>query len=61
MVCPVGCVAQLLQTYLKCATIISDKLMNQHWQEIADKMWTKSGVYCGLTDQYQDDNWRQPG
>ena len=30
-------------------------------QEIADEIWTKSGVYCGLADQYQDGNWLPPG
>jgi len=31
------------------------------WQEIADEMWTHSGVYVGMADQYQDDNWLHPG
>ncbi len=31
------------------------------WQEIADEMWTHSGVYVGMADQYQDGNWLHPG
>ena len=30
-------------------------------QDIADEMWTQSGIYCGLADQYQDDGWLAPG
>ena len=33
----------------------------KEWQEIADEMWTHSGVYVGMADQYQDDNWLHPG
>jgi len=33
----------------------------KEWQEIADEMWTKSGVYCGLADQYQENGWLPPG
>ena len=33
----------------------------QQWQQIADEMWTKSGVYTGLADEYRDGGWLAPG
>ncbi len=33
----------------------------QQWGEIADRMWTQSGVYTGLAEEYNEDGWLTPG
>ncbi len=33
----------------------------EQWREIADEMWTQSGVYAGFRDTYSDDGWLLPG
>ncbi len=33
----------------------------QRWQQIADEMWTKSGVYKGMADLYRENDWIVPG
>lgn len=33
----------------------------QQWSEIADRLWTKSGIYKGLAEEYSDGHWLPPG
>ncbi len=33
----------------------------RQWQRISDEMWTHSGIYKGLADQYNDEQWMRPG
>lgn len=33
----------------------------EEWNEIADRLWTESGIYKGLADEYTDDQWLTPG
>jgi len=33
----------------------------EQWGEIADRMWTRSGVYVGLAEEYSDEQWLPPG
>ncbi len=33
----------------------------KEWSEIADRLWTQSGVYKGLAEEYSDGQWLAPG